>query len=316
MANIVVLGASGYIGEVFVQEAKKRGLNTVALSRSTIDYSNYEVLLDYLQQYKPDFLINAAGYVGRPNVDACEENKAEAILGNVILPMNISRACLMTDTPWGHVSSGCIFSGAKIMSGKRVTAEKNLMIAHVRDIVAKEPWRVLGYDENDIPNFSFHAKTCSFYSGTKALGEEIIRSVGGPAFIWRLRIPFDEYNDPRNYLTKLQLYEKVYSNVNSLSHRRDFVRACLDIWEKKAEFGTYNVTNPGYITTEEVIEMMTEILKPAKVFSFWKNDEEFYAKAAKALRSNCILDTSKLERCGVHMRPVRDALQESLMNYQ
>jgi len=84
-----------------------------------------------------------------------------------------------------------------------------------------------GFTEEDEPNFSFRRPPCSFYSGSKALGEEAIRGVGRN-YIWRLRIPFDQFDDPRNYLSKLRNYAKVYNNVNSLSHRGDFVAACLE----------------------------------------------------------------------------------------
>ena len=81
-----------------------------------------------------------------------------------------------------------------------------------------------GFTETDAPNFTFRDPPCSFYSGTKALGEEAIAGVG-QSYIWRLRIPFDEFDNARNYLSKVQRYAKVYDNVNSISHRGDFVRA-------------------------------------------------------------------------------------------
>ena len=38
----------------------------------------------------------------------------------------------------------------------------------------------------------------------------------------------------------MQRYAKVYDNVNSISHRADFVSACLDTWKLRAPFGIYN----------------------------------------------------------------------------
>jgi 3,5-epimerase/4-reductase len=57
-------------------------------------------------------------------------------------------------------------------------------------------------------------------------------------------------------LSKVQRYAKVYDNVNSISHRADFVKACLDLWELRAPFGIYNVTNPGFVTTRQVVELI------------------------------------------------------------
>ena len=165
------------------------------------------------------------------------------------------------------------------------------------------------------PNFSFRDLPCSFYSGTKALGEEAIKGVGRN-YIWRLRIPFDENDNPRNYLTKIQRYARVYDNLNSLSHRADFANACLDSWSQRIPFGIYNVTNPGFIATAEVIEMIKDILKPKRDFIFWESDAEFYSKGAVALRSNCIMDSTKLLQAGVNMRPVHEALEDALRKWQ
>src|SRR5208282_4810473 len=134
-------------------------------------------------------------------------------------------------------------------------------------------------------------------------GEEAITGIG-QSYLWRLRIPFDECDGARNYLSKLQRYPKVYDNVNSISHRADFVKACLDLWERRAAFGTYNVTNPGYVTTRHVIELIEKHLKPARKFEFWRNDAEFYQVAARTPRSNCVMDVSKLLAVGVNVRPV------------
>jgi UDP-glucose 4,6-dehydratase len=104
--------------------------------------------------------------------------------------------------------------------------------------------------------------------------------------------------------------------VNSISHRADFVKACLDLWERRAPFGIYNVTNPGFVTTRHVVGMIQKILKPAKRFEFWANDEEFYRLAVKTPRSNCVLDVSKLLSTGVKMRPVEEAIEDSLKNWK
>src|SRR5581483_11218643 len=114
----------------------------------------------------------------------------------------------------------------------------------------------------------------------------------------------------------VQRYPKVYDNVNSISHRADFARACLDLWERHAPFGTYNVTNPGFVTTRQVIETLERVLKPNHRFEFWKSDEEFYRVAARTPRSNCVLDVSKLLATGVRMRPVEEALEASLREWK
>jgi dTDP-4-dehydrorhamnose reductase len=312
---ILLLGASGYIGEAFVKELQRRKTDFLPLARKQTDYAKFDLLLEFLKAKKPEFVINAAGYTGKPNVDACELHKADTLQGNTLFPQTVAQACAAAEIPWGHVSSGCIYSGAKIVEDGKTRTEKDFTKLELRALVEKTPQFIHGFTETDTPNFSFRDGPCSFYSGTKALGEEAIANIGD-GYIWRLRIPFDELDNARNYLSKVQRYSKVYDNVNSVSHRADFVKACLDTWELRAPFGIYNVTNPGFVTTKHVVEQIEKILKPARKFEFWANDEEFYKVAAKTPRSNCVMDMTKLLAAGVKIRGVEEALEDSLKNWK
>jgi UDP-glucose 4,6-dehydratase len=312
---ILLLGATGYIGEAFAKELLRRKADFIPLSRQQVDYTRFDALLKFLQAKKPAFVINAAGYTGKPNVDACELHKADTLQGNTLFPQTVAQACAAAKIPWGHVSSGCIYSGAKVIEKGKTRTEKDFTKAELRALVEKSRKSIHGFTETDTPNFSFRDGPCSFYSGTKALGEEAIAGIG-KSYIWRLRIPFDEFDNARNYLSKVQRYAKVYDNVNSVSHRADFVRACLDTWKLRAPFGIYNVTNPGFVTTKHVVELIEKYLKPARKFEFWASDEEFYKVAAKTPRSNCVMDVSKLLAAGVKIRGVEEALEHSLKNWQ
>ena len=312
---IVLLGATGYIGKAFASELSRRKTDFIPLSRQQVDYTRFDALLDFLKSKNPAFVVNAAGYTGKPNVDACELHKADTLQGNALFPQTVAHACSAAGIPWGHVSSGCIYSGAKVLVNGQVRAEKDFTKPELRALVEKSPQVIHGFSETDTPNFSFRDEPCSFYSGTKALGEEAIAGIG-QSYIWRLRIPFDEFDNARNYLSKVQRYSKVYDNVNSVSHRADFVKACLDTWELRAPFGIYNVTNPGFVTTKHVVELIEKYLKPARKFEFWASDEEFYKVAAKTPRSNCVMDTTKLLSAGVKIRPVEEALEDSLKNWK
>ncbi len=313
---ILLLGASGYVGEAFVAELNRRKLAFTPLSRREVDYSRFDVLLNFLRVRKPTFVINAAGYIGKPNVDACENAKAETLLGNVVLPVTIAHACQEAGVPWGHVSTGCIYNGAKIRDDAgQWCLELELNKPEVRELFLRSPERFKGYSEDEVPNFSFRHPPCSFHNGTKVLAEEAIAGVG-QNYIWRLRIPFDEIDSPRNALTKLQKYPKVYENLNSFSHRGDFVRACLDLWERRADFGIYKVTNSGAISTRQIVEKIERLLKPARPFEFFADDNQFYTAGVKAPRSNCILDTTKLLAAGVQMRTVNEAFESALQGWR
>jgi dTDP-4-dehydrorhamnose reductase len=312
---ILLLGATGYIGQAFATELTRRGQPFTALSRQKIDYTKFEVLLECLRTTKPAFLVNAAGYTGKPNVDACEIARADTLVGNTLLPQTIAHACAAAKVPWGHVSSGCIFTGAKVSIGGVMRVEKDMMRPELRALAAKDRSAIHGYTETDEPNFTFRQPPCSFYSGTKALGEEAIEGVGS-SYIWRLRIPYDEFDSSRNYLSKIQRYPKVYDNLNSISHRADYVKACLDLWTLRAPFGIYNVTNPGFVSTRDVAAAIEKYLKPPRPFEFWESDEEFYRLGAKTPRSNCVMDTTKMTSAGVKIRPVGEAVEASLRDWK
>src|SRR5262249_1002449 len=159
-------------------ELKRRDWPFCPLARSQVDYTRFEVLLDYLRAAPPSFLINAAGYTGKPNVDACEEARAETLLGNTALPQVVAHACRVMGIPWGHVCSGCIYNGAKVTEQGRVQVKADLMAPALQTLLATNPKALLGFTETDDPNFSFRQPPCSFYSGTKALAEEMVMAVG------------------------------------------------------------------------------------------------------------------------------------------
>ena len=286
---IYLLGGSGYVGTAYQQLLIQKGIDFKNIRRADMDYTDVGTLKAALESDRPEFLINAAGYTGKPNVDACEDDKANCLFGNAVLPGRIAEACEATDTPWGHVSSGCIFTGSRA-DGTPFT-------------------------EADAPNFTFRQNNCSYYSGTKALGEEILAEAKN-CYVWRLRIPFDHNESPRNYLTKLMRYENLLEATNSVSHLGEFVAATFACWEKKVPFSTYNVTNPGDVTTREVVDLILESGICRKDFKFFHDEAEFMDKAAKAPRSNCTMSSDKLAAAGIEMTPVKDAIRQALANWQ
>jgi len=309
---VIVLGATGYIGQAFDKELSQRKIPFRAVSRKEFNYADYRVLRSALQKDKPEFVINAAGFTGKPNVDACENQKGETVAGNITLAQTVAQACDAAGVKLGFVSSGCIYTGAKVRQECGAWAvEDRLTEPLISELLSQRSERVAGFTETDEPNFCFTHNNCSFYSGTKALAEEVM--AGFPDFyVWRLRIPFDEFDGPRNYLSKVQRYAKVYQNWNSISHRGDFVAACLASWLQKIPGGVYNVVNPGYISTREVVEKIQQRLKSGWKPEFWQSDDEFYRFGAVTPRSNCILDTTKILKAGIRIRSSAEAIEDAL----
>jgi len=286
---IYLLGGSGYVGSAYQALLQRKRLPFRNIRRAEFDYTDQVALTGLLRREKPAFLINAAGYTGKPNVDACELHKSECLMGNAVLPGTVAQACTDAGVPWGHVSSGCIYSGARPDG--------------------------TGFREDDTPNFTFRTNHCSFYSGTKALGEEVL--AGTPnVYVWRLRIPFDHRENPRNYLTKLLRYQTLLEAANSISQLQEFCAGTFACWEQRVPFGTYNITNPGHVTTHEVVELIKKTGVSQKDFVFFKDETDFMAKAAKTPRSNCVMDATKLASVGIHLTEVHAAVERDLRAWQ
>ena len=285
---IFLLGGSGYIGNAYIKYLQRNAIAFRSLSRSDLDYTNPAKLTAVLRAEKPEFLINAAGYTGKPNVDACEIHKAECMAGNAVLPGIIAQACEAANVPWGHVSSGCIFTGSRLDGS--------------------------GFTEEDVPNFTFRQNNCSFYSGTKALGEEALASYPN-VYIWRVRIPFDHFEHTRNYLTKLMRYSMLLDATNSVSELQEFVHASVLCWQKHVPFGIYNMTNPGAVTTREVVELIRKSGVCDRDFCFFSSESEFMEHAAKTPRSNCVMSSEKLANVDIQLTEVHDAIERDLRNW-
>ncbi len=286
---ILLLGGTGYVGQAYQALFAKRNIPFQVISRKDVDYTQPLPLRRLIAESRPQFLINAAGYSGKPNVDACELHKAECLMGNAVLPGIIREVCAEAKLPWGHVSSGCIYSGRRPDGG--------------------------GFREDDTPNFSFRTNNCSFYSGTKALGEEVL--AGAPeCYLWRLRIPFDNHDNPRNYITKLMRYQRLLEAENSISNLHEFCAATFACWEKRVPFGTYNVTNRGSIFTHEVVDLIVRTGVCRKDYIFFKSDDEFMQLAARTPRSNCVMDTTKLEATGIQLLEVHEAVEQALRSWR
>ena len=133
---ILLFGSRGYIGSEFKKQLSKRKIPFIAWQGAR--KTSFDQLQTFFKFNKINYVINAAGYTGKPNVDACELNKEETFYGNVLWPQILVHFCQLNDIVLGHVSSGCIYAGKK-PDGSAFT-------------------------EEDEPNFSFKQNNCSFYS--------------------------------------------------------------------------------------------------------------------------------------------------------
>ncbi len=135
-------------------------------------------------------------------------------------------------------------------------------------------------------------------------------------YIWRVRIPFDQFENPRNYLTKLMRYSRLLNATNSISELQEFVEASMRCWEMRVPFGTYNMTNPGSVTTREVVDLIRKSGVCDREFDFFESEDEFMRTAGRTPRSNCVLTSEKLAGLGIRLTEVHEAIERDLRNWK
>lgn len=220
-------------------------------------------------------IVNAAGYTGSPNVDACENNKMQTLEGNCVWPVHLEEK--NKDIPIIHISSGCVYTG----------------------------YKPGGWTETDTPNFDF--TNGSWYSGSKVLEEKLLQAFMHKSYLLRIRMPFGPTPHPKNLLTKLEKYEKLVDYENSLTYVPDIARAVDWFIRNTPEYGCYNLCNPGSKTTKQIVDKMGLEKK-------WFTHQEF-KEAVVAPRSNCVLNTQKLEKI-FSIQNIDAALDVALKEYK
>ncbi len=244
--------------------------------------STVDDVKNIIDKYKPDAILNTIGIKGQPNVDWCETHQAETMWGNVVIPIMTAQACKETSTYLLHIGSGCVFYGE-----------------------SPDP---KGWTETDFANpQATYSK--SKYAADLALSE--FPNVG----IARIRMPLDNIPSPGNIINKLVKYEKIIDVENSLTVIEDMIDVFHKLLEMKAS-GIYHVSNPGTIKHKEIIEMYKEIVD-SSISKEWINEEDLVKqKLATKKRSNNFLQTKALNEIGIKMRPVKEAVKDSLEKYK
>lgn len=282
---ILLFGPNGYIGSEFKKQLSERKIQFISWQGAR--KTSFDQLQTLFKFNKINYVINAAGYTGSPNIDACELNKSETFYGNVLWPQMLVHFCQINNITLGHVSSGCVYNGKKSDGS--------------------------GFSEGDEPNFSFRQNNCSFYAGTKALAETAISSYKNN-YIWRLMIPFEKKDNSKNYISKILAYSKVLQTENSISNKEEFVSACIECIIKNVPFGTYNVVNTGSITTEALVNKLKNTIAKNKDFNLI-SEKELYKNYVNTPRSNCVMDNSKLLNTGIKMKSIEESLDYCLNNW-
>jgi dTDP-4-dehydrorhamnose reductase len=279
--NVLILG-KGFLGQRLYRRLKlSPNINPHILAKKDLDYTDvYNLNTEEFPQ--PDIIINASGYTGKPNVDACEVNKEECWDLNTRFPLDLYNYCQYLGVLMIHISSGCIYNGYD-----------------------KE------YTEEDQPDFGLFSDESSFYSKSKHAAE-IFMNDHSYLINLRVRIPFTSDNTSRNYINKLKGYDQLISTPNSITcveELSDMLQNLIttsDIYT--IPFGTYNVVNPEPVSAKEVTELMCQ-------YGLENPNWEFIELSdlnTRANRSNCVLSTEKLNSAGLGFKPTLESLEVAI----
>ncbi|KAJ6238889.1 trifunctional udp-glucose 4 [Anaeramoeba flamelloides] len=258
----LVFGSTGYIGKRIVSVLEKEGA-TYYCAKSRLE--NRNDIIQELEEYQPTNVINAAGVVGKPNVDWCEDHKQEVQFINVTCTLSLAHLCHTRGIHLTQLGTGCIYEydgDHQPRSGKCFT-------------------------ELDKPNFDG-----SFYSKTKAIAEELLKTYLDNTLVLRIRMPItSDPEDKRSLVSKLINYEKVIDIPNSMTILQDMLPILVDMSKKKIT-GIFNFTNPGAFSHNQVLSLYKKYID--NDFT-WKNfTVEEQDKILTARRSNNELNVNKL----------------------
>ncbi len=273
---LVFGGETGWIGQKFVSLLKEQ--NRIVFSAQS-RLENREEIEREIASVKPDFIINAAGVTGRPNVDWCEDHRQETIRSNILGALNLFDVAFLHGVHVTNIGTGCIYEYDE----------------------CHPMYSCIGFTELDPPNFAG-----SFYSKTKQMLDQLLLYYPNVLNL-RLRMPISSDLHPRNFITKITRYEYVVNIPNSMSVLDDLLPVAIEMALRHC-VGNYNFTNPGTVSHNEVLALYKETVDPAFT---WKNfTVEEQDRILKARRSNNELDVSKLIQEFPEIPNIRDSLRK------
>jgi len=274
-SRFLIWGGNGWIGSMLCDIVKQQG-HTAIVAKSRLQ--DYVGICKELEDIKPDFVLNAAGITGRPTVDWCEDHKQDTYLSNTIGVVNLADACWRKAIHMTNYATGCIY--------------------------AYDDTHPFGskFTELDPSNFSG-----SEYSKSKTMAEKLL-SIYDNVLTLRIRIPVSGDSHPKCIISKLIKYAKVVDIPNSVTILPEMLPISIKMSQSRLT-GIYNFTNPGAISHNEILGLYKKHINPDFT---WNNfTEEEQNAILKSKRSNCQLDTTKLESFH-HLTEIHEALDKLL----
>jgi dTDP-glucose 4,6-dehydratase len=291
--KILVYGSKGWIGNQFIQLLNNEKLSFVeGLAR--ID--DTEKLLQEIDNVSPSHIIS---FIGRTHgkighkvystIDYLEEKGKlyENIRDNLFSPLVLADICKKKNIHYTYLGTGCIF---KFDEDHPFGKEEN------------------GFTEESLPNFFG-----SSYSVVKGFTDRLMHLCYDTTLNLRIRMPITGEKNTRNFITKITNYDSICSVPNSMTVLPELLPYVIDMMKRNIT-GTMNLTNPGLISHNEILELYKEIVDP----SFeWKNfTQEEQRKILAADRSNNYLDTTRLTEMYPSIKHIKESVKECLCQYK
>lgn len=105
----LILGGTGMLGRALTLEGRRRGFAVLALSHSQADVRDRSRLFHWMDEFRPELVINAAAYT---KVDLCETERELAVAVNSAAVGNVAAAAGRIGARLLHVSTDYVFDGS------------------------------------------------------------------------------------------------------------------------------------------------------------------------------------------------------------
>ena len=279
--KVLVYGSQGWIGQQVINELKKQNIYFIeGIQRA----ENTDDLEKEIVEINPTHIMSFIGRTHGPGystIDYLEQpgKIKENVRDNLYSPLTLAILSKKYNIHYTYLGTGCIFE-----------YENNKKM----------------FNEEDTPNFFG-----SGYSVVKGYTDRLMHLFDNVLNI-RIRMPITNMNNPRNFITKIISYTKICSVENSMTVLPELIPIIIDLAKNK-QIGTINLTNPGVITHNEILEMYKEIIDPEFKWENFTIEEQNQILASK--RSNNHLDTLKLENLYPSVLPIKQAVRKCLENW-
>jgi nucleoside-diphosphate-sugar epimerase len=291
--KVLVYGSNGWIGEQFIDLLSN---NKIEFVKGTSRVNNLSDLKNEILNIKPTHVISFIGRThGKINdkiyttIDYLEQKGKlyENVRDNLYSPILLSLVCKELNIHCTYLGTGCIFK----YDDEHLCEEKN------------------GFNESSEPNFFG-----SSYSIVKGFTDKLMREIFSENTLnLRIRMPITEQLNPRNFITKITTYKKICSIPNSMTVLPELLPKVIELMKMNSK-GTINLTNPGLISHNEILEMYKEIVD--RSFAWDNFSEEEQSRVIDSDRSNNYLDTSKLENLFPDVLTIKESVRNCLIRYK